>query len=70
MSEGPRYPVGRLVQMERLSVADPEEAFGVLEVAPARLRAAVSGLDDAQLNTPGTAAGRSGRWCTTWPTAT
>ena len=52
MSEDLRYPVGRLVQVERLSAADREEAFGVLEVAPARLRVAVSGLNDAQLNTP------------------
>jgi uncharacterized damage-inducible protein DinB len=48
----PRYPVGRL---ERASSLSPDaRAAGIDTIAelPAKLRAAVSGLDDAQLDTP------------------
>ena len=48
----PRYPVGKF---EYQGAPTPEQRLGFIsniEQAPARLRAAVSGLSEAQLNTP------------------
>lgn len=47
-----RYPVGPFEPREELTQEDRDEALAVLEVAPDRLRRAVRGLDDAQLDTP------------------
>lgn len=53
-SPGPdlRYPIGRLDRKSSLSVAERREAIESLAAAPAKLRAAVAGLNDAQLDTP------------------
>lgn len=47
-----RYPVGKFKPEGKLSYAQREHLIGELAEAPARLRAAVAGLDDAQLDTP------------------
>ena len=49
----PRYPVGQF-QMTNEKLSDDERAqfIAILADAPARLRAAVAGLDEAQLATP------------------
>ena len=52
MTDDARYPVGKHKRVERLSPEQREEALGVLEQAPTRLREAVRGLSDAQLDTP------------------
>ncbi len=68
-----RYPIGPLkghtqdhtTAEERLALMDE------IEATPARLRAAVAGLDDTQLDTPYRQDGwTGGRWFTTWSTAT
>ncbi|MEP6494653.1 MAG: YfiT family bacillithiol transferase [bacterium] len=46
------YPVGRYQRSESLSSAQRRVAIDVIAAAPAKLRAAVHGLDDAQLDTP------------------
>lgn len=48
----PRYPIGRLVRPGRLTHAQREAAIAAIAALPAQLRAAVEGLDDAQLDTP------------------
>lgn len=48
----PRYPIGRFERPAALTRADVLAAVDALEAAPAALRAAVAGLDDAQLDTP------------------
>src|SRR5919199_4011486 len=49
----PRYPVGQF-QMTGDKLSEDERAQSIAQLAelPARLRAAVAGLDDAQLDTP------------------
>jgi uncharacterized damage-inducible protein DinB len=47
-----RYPVGRFVRPDSLSDADRKAAIDDIAAAPAKLRAAVRGLDDVQLDTP------------------
>ncbi len=49
----PRYPIGQF-QMTSDKLTDDERAQFIAQIAdaPARLRAAVAGLDDAQLDTP------------------
>lgn len=47
-----RYPLGKFKPEGKLSYAQREHLIGELAEAPARLRAAVAGLDDAQLDTP------------------
>jgi uncharacterized damage-inducible protein DinB len=47
-----RYPVGRFQPPDAITGSLRDEALAHLEVAPARLREAVRGLDDAQLDTP------------------
>ncbi|HUY12176.1 MAG TPA: putative metal-dependent hydrolase [Terriglobia bacterium] len=48
-----RYPVGKFHwQEEKLTFAQREHLISEIEQAPARLRAAVAGLSDAQLDTP------------------
>jgi hypothetical protein len=61
-----RYPIGKF--HAPASVTDAERAALVDQIAalPGDLRAAVAGLDDAQLDTPyREGAGPSGRWCIT-----
>lgn len=47
-----RYPIGPLVVPETTSAGERASRVGVLAVTPVRLRAAVAGLDDRQLDTP------------------
>ncbi len=47
-----RYPTGRFQFPESITAAERNEFIAALEAAPAELRRAVAGLDDAQLNTP------------------
>ncbi|MCY7379083.1 MAG: putative metal-dependent hydrolase [Gemmatimonadaceae bacterium] len=53
-SSGPdlRYPVGRMVRTPMLSLDERRAAIDELAQAPERLRAAVRGLSDDQLDTP------------------
>ena len=48
----PRYPVGKFVWPEKISEDDRRKYIGHIEELPAKLRAAVQGLSDAQLDTP------------------
>jgi hypothetical protein len=50
--DDPSFPVGRFVAPEAITPADRERFLIEIEEAPARLRAAVSGLTEAQLDTP------------------
>ena len=52
MSQDPRYPVGRFQKTDSLSPDERRAALAVLDEAPARVRRAVAGLDDGQLDTP------------------
>jgi hypothetical protein len=47
-----RYPVGRLVRPTTVSPAERAQFIDEIAACPAALRAAVRGLDDAQLDTP------------------
>lgn len=47
-----RYPIGRLTRATSLSEPDRAAAIDAIAELPAALRAAVSGLDDSQLDTP------------------
>src|ERR1700761_5742448 len=47
-----RYPIGRFTHAGPLSAEQKNECLDEIEQAPARLRAAVRGLSDAQLDTP------------------
>ena len=47
-----RYPNGRFRRPEQLSEPERVRAIDVIAATPAQFRAAVSGLDDAQLDTP------------------
>lgn len=47
-----RYPLGKFKPEGKLSYAQREHLIGELAEAPAKLRAAVAGLDDARLDTP------------------
>jgi hypothetical protein len=51
MSDG-RFPVGRFAPPVTITPADRERFLGEIEEAPARLRAAASGLTEVQLDTP------------------
>ncbi len=46
------YPIGKFKPEGQLNDAQREHLIGEIEEAPARLRAAVGGLSDAQLDTP------------------
>ena len=48
----PRYPVGKFVWPKKVTEDDRKQFIAQIEEAPARLRAAVAGLSDAQLDTP------------------
>jgi hypothetical protein len=47
-----RYPVGKYTRPERLTGPEREAAIAEIAALPARLRAAVAGLADAELDTP------------------
>ena len=53
----PRYPIGRFQAPESISPQDRTRYIESIGSAPARLRAAVRGLSDAQLDTPYRAGG-------------
>lgn len=48
----PRFPVGRFAPPETITPQDRERFLREIEEAPGRLRDAVSGLTEAQLDTP------------------
>jgi hypothetical protein len=48
----PRYPVGRFDRASPVTTEALNDAIATLAAMPAKLRAAVAGLDEAQLNTP------------------
>ena len=52
MSEDLRYPVGKLARRPAIDAATREQLIDEIEQLPGRLRAAVSGLSEAQLDTP------------------
>ena len=47
-----RYPIGKLERKPSLTTAERAAAIEAIAAAPALLRAAVTGLDDTQLDTP------------------
>jgi hypothetical protein len=47
-----RYPVGKFEPRNELTAYERRESIDVIAAAPAKLRAAVAGLTDAQLDTP------------------
>jgi uncharacterized damage-inducible protein DinB len=47
-----RYPVGRMERKPSLTPSERRSAIDAIAAAPAALRAAVKGLNDAQLDTP------------------
>lgn len=48
----PRYPVGKFTAEENLSAARRQELIAQIAEAPSKLRDAVKGLDDQQLDMP------------------
>lgn len=48
----PRYPVGKFSYSQPLTASEKKQCLDDIEQTPARLRAAVKGLSDAQLDTP------------------
>ena len=52
MSADLRYPVGKFVRPKSLTPAERTSAIEAIAKTPAAMRAAVSGLTDAQLDTP------------------
>lgn len=48
----PRYPVGKFERKGALSPAERTQKIESLAAAPAKFRAAIAGLDNAQLDTP------------------
>ena len=52
MSDDLRFPIGKFRRPESVSATDRARYIEGIESAPARLREAVAGLEDVQLNTP------------------
>jgi hypothetical protein len=48
----PRYPIGKFTPPQEVTPALRQQAISAIAEAPAKLRAAVKGLNDAQLDTP------------------
>jgi hypothetical protein len=48
----PRYPIGNFAMPPEITPALREQAINAIAETPARMRAAVKGLQDAQLDTP------------------
>ncbi len=57
----PRYPTGRYSWPQTVSAEDRARWIETIATAPVRLRAAVTGLSEAQLNTPYREGGWTGR---------
>jgi uncharacterized damage-inducible protein DinB len=53
----PRYPIGKLEMPAQVSQARRQQAIDEIASTPAKLRATVKGLNDAQLDTPYRAGG-------------
>src|ERR1700751_6000557 len=47
-----RYPIGDFVMEKDVTAAKRQQAISEISKAPKKLRAAVAGLNDAQLDTP------------------
>ena len=52
MSDDLRFPVGRYTPGGEITPEQRQEWIGIVAVCPARMRAAVQGLDEAQIDTP------------------
>lgn len=52
MTSDPRYPIGRLVKSPAFSAAERAEQITAIAEHPHAIRSAVSGLTEAQLDTP------------------
>jgi hypothetical protein len=52
MTDDLRYPVGKFTMPTEWNAADVAKSRHVLTLLPAKLRAAIEGLDDTQLDTP------------------
>ncbi|HET7434935.1 MAG TPA: bacillithiol transferase BstA [Thermoanaerobaculia bacterium] len=52
MNDDPRYPVGRFDRRDSLTTDERRAAIDTIAAAPARMREAVAGLSDEQLDTP------------------
>ena len=52
MSADPRYPIGKYERKNSLTAEERRGAIEAIEAAPARLRDAVKGLSEEQLDTP------------------
>jgi len=48
----PRFPIGKYERRDELTAAERVALIDTIAAAPARMREAVRGLDDAQLDTP------------------
>jgi hypothetical protein len=48
----PRYPIGKFEMPAEITPGRRRQAIDEIAAAPAKLRAAVNGLDEAQLDTP------------------
>ncbi len=48
----PRYPIGQFAMPQEVTPARRQQAIDEIAATPAKLRAAVKGLNDAQLDTP------------------
>jgi hypothetical protein len=48
----PRYPIGQFAMPQEITPARRQQAIDEIASTPAKLRAAVKGLNDAQLDTP------------------
>jgi hypothetical protein len=65
-----RYPIGPFEFGIPVSLHERELYLEQVAEAPARMRTAVAGLSDEQLDTRIAAAGRFAKWSTTFPTRT
>ena len=68
----PRYPIGKFKRPEQVSEHDRMAAIAVLGEMPDKLKDALAGLDQEQLDTPYREGRwrRFGNWCTTLRTVT
>ena len=48
-----RFPIGKFTWPESVTAEDRERYIGMIAEAPKELRAAVAGLSEVQLDTPG-----------------
>lgn len=52
MNTDPRYPIGKFARVESLSAAERAAAIDAIDELPQKLRAAVRGLSEKQIDTP------------------